>query len=484
MASGFVNLPPLGTASWREPVASDANLPASGNTVGDAIVTKDTQLINIWDGASWTHPAGTGTVTSVALAVPAASIFGVSGSPVTTSGTLTISTTGNSGGIPYFSSGSVISSSAALTANQLIKGGGAGAAPSTLAAGSQYQVLVMGATTPGYGALDLSQTAATTNTLLASRGGLGANFSAASGAVSVSSGTFAAGILTPANGGTGANFSASTGAISVSGGSFAAGILSAANGGTGVNFGASTGAISVSAGSFAAGILSAANGGTGANFSASTGAVSVSAGSFAAGTMSVANGGTAATSFTAYSVLCGGTTSTGAFQNVSGVGTSGQVLTSAGASALPTWSALPSCHVRANTAAAPTMTSGNAFTQFSPATENYDTDNAYSSGTFTVPTGKGGYYAVGAQVTSANVLWAVADYIQLIIYVNGAEAYSFGHRALENAVTIYCSVNGRTTINVNAGDTIAVYVKTNRAAGNYNLHNDGEINWLTIDRII
>lgn len=48
-------------------------------------------------------------------------------------------------------------------------------------------------------------------------------------------------------------------------------------------------------------------------------------------------GGTGAGSFTAYSVICGGTTSTGTLQNVSGVGTATQVLTSNGAGALPTW---------------------------------------------------------------------------------------------------------------------------------------------------
>lgn len=53
----------------------------------------------------------------------------------------------------------------------------------------------------------------------------------------------------------------------------------------------------------------------------------------------VANGGTGAASTTAYAVVCGGTTSTSAFQPVSGVGTSGQVLTSNGAAALPTWQA-------------------------------------------------------------------------------------------------------------------------------------------------
>lgn len=51
----------------------------------------------------------------------------------------------------------------------------------------------------------------------------------------------------------------------------------------------------------------------------------------------VAGGGTGVATTTAYGVLCGGTTSTGVLQSVSGVGTSGQVLTSSGASALPTW---------------------------------------------------------------------------------------------------------------------------------------------------
>lgn len=65
----------------------------------------------------------------------------------------------------------------------------------------------------------------------------------------------------------------------------------------------------------------------------------LASGSLAAGftPVTVPIGGTGATSFTAYSVICGGTTSTGALQNVSGVGTTGQVLTSNGAAALPTW---------------------------------------------------------------------------------------------------------------------------------------------------
>lgn len=48
-------------------------------------------------------------------------------------------------------------------------------------------------------------------------------------------------------------------------------------------------------------------------------------------------GGTGASSFTAYAPVCGGTTATGAFQGVASAGTSGQLLTSNGAGALPTY---------------------------------------------------------------------------------------------------------------------------------------------------
>jgi len=58
-------------------------------------------------------------------------------------------------------------------------------------------------------------------------------------------------------------------------------------------------------------------------------------------TIAVANGGTGVGSFTAYAPICGGTTSTGNLQSVASVGTTGQVLTSNGAGALPTFQTLP-----------------------------------------------------------------------------------------------------------------------------------------------
>lgn len=55
--------------------------------------------------------------------------------------------------------------------------------------------------------------------------------------------------------------------------------------------------------------------------------------------LAVASGGTGVSSTTAYAVLCGGTTSTNPVQSIASVGTAGQVLTSNGAGALPTFQA-------------------------------------------------------------------------------------------------------------------------------------------------
>jgi hypothetical protein len=83
---------------------------------------------------------GNGTVTSVAQTFTGG-LISVSGSPVTTSGTLALTVAGTSGGIPYFSSASTWASSSALTANAVMIGGGAGAAPSTITTGTSGQVL-------------------------------------------------------------------------------------------------------------------------------------------------------------------------------------------------------------------------------------------------------------------------------------------------------------------------------------------------------
>lgn len=59
--------------------------------------------------------------------------------------------------------------------------------------------------------------------------------------------------------------------------------------------------------------------------------------SYSGTALPVANGGTGLTTTTAYGLIAAGTTATGNFQQVSGTGTSGQILVSNGAGALPSW---------------------------------------------------------------------------------------------------------------------------------------------------
>ena len=103
---------------------------------------------------------GTGTVTSVAATVP--SLLSISGSPITSSGTLAFTysgtalpvanggtglTAGTSGGILAYTASGTLVSSGALTQYGVVYGGGAGVAPVATANGTTGQVFT--ATTGG-----------------------------------------------------------------------------------------------------------------------------------------------------------------------------------------------------------------------------------------------------------------------------------------------------------------------------------------------
>ena len=105
--------------------------------------------------ADWTtfNNKGSGSVTSVAQSFTGG-LISVSGSPITTSGTLALTVAGTSGGVPYFSSASTWATSAALAANALVIGGGAGAAPATTTTGTGV-VTALGVNTGSAGAVVL-----------------------------------------------------------------------------------------------------------------------------------------------------------------------------------------------------------------------------------------------------------------------------------------------------------------------------------------
>jgi hypothetical protein len=124
--TGIVGLLSLTTADL--PFTYSGNTTKVG-TVSGALTTGHTIIVdaagNLVDSGT---TGGSATVTSVAASFTGG-LVAIAGTPVTTAGTLAFTVAGTSGGIPYFSSASTWASTAALTANLPIIGGGAGVAP-------------------------------------------------------------------------------------------------------------------------------------------------------------------------------------------------------------------------------------------------------------------------------------------------------------------------------------------------------------------
>lgn len=124
-----------GVANTGKTITLGGNLTT---TPANAITFTTTGATNVTLPTSGT--LGTGTVSSVASSFTGG-LISVSGSPVTTTGTLAFTVAGTSGGVPYFSGATTWASSGALTQHGVVLGGGAGAAPTALAAGASNTVL-------------------------------------------------------------------------------------------------------------------------------------------------------------------------------------------------------------------------------------------------------------------------------------------------------------------------------------------------------
>ena len=87
-------------------------------------------------------------------------------------------------------------------------------------------------------------------------------------------------------------------------------------------------------------------------------------------------------------------------------------------------------------------------------TELYDTDNAVSSSTFTVPTGKGGKYflAGGFRINGGGT----GTYAQIHFYINGSVVFHRVGRLVGNYNETFDSA---ITYTLSAGDTVELYTK-------------------------
>lgn len=206
----------------------------------------------------------------------------------------------------------------------------------------------------------------------------------------------------------------------------------------------------------------------------SSGQALVSAGASALpawGTLGVNGGGTGVTSNTAYAVLCGGTTSTGAIQSVASVGTSGYVLTSNGAGALPTFQAAPGGTpsfqgISISRGSNQSITTAT-FTKVQLNSETYDTEGDFDSTTnyrWTPLTA--GKYLVTAGIYYASM--SDAKLVYCSIYKNGSVIASRAyHTGSATDITATCT----TIVDMNGStDYIELYCYHNNGS-NINITN-------------
>jgi len=140
---------------------------------------------------------------------------------------------------------------------------------------------------------------------------------------------------------------------------------------------------------------------------------------------------------------------------------SGATLNSAGTNTLTGVSMTPAFYV---TITSNQTVSDNVKTKVSWTNEVYDTDSAFASDKFTVPSGQAGKYNFYVHLTMGTSGSYGVLFPRAYIYKNGSSLYMFSGPNNEQGNDVY-SVTGTLSLDLSVGDYIEVYGRNNNDQG-------------------
>ena len=140
---------------------------------------------------------------------------------------------------------------------------------------------------------------------------------------------------------------------------------------------------------------------------------------------------------------------------------SGATLNSAGTNTLTGISMTPAFYV---TITSNQTVSDNVKTKVSWTNEVYDTDSAFASDKFTVPSGQAGKYNFYVHLTMGTSGSYGVLFPRAYIYKNGSSLYMFSGPNNEQGNDVY-SVTGTLSLDLSVGDYIEVYGRNNNDQG-------------------
>lgn len=194
------------------------------------------------------------------------------------------------------------------------------------------------------------------------------------------------------------------------------------------------------------------------------------------GTAVVAGGGTGRTSSTAYAVICGGTTSTAAQQSIASVGSAGQVLTSNGASALPTFqdtltiNSAGTAYISTNLS---NLTGDGTDYKIAFDTVLYDKNSDFDTTNHNLVIPTTGYYLLIANATFDGGLTSSYNSARLYISIPSISVYVDSNNPSSIALNAGTTYSGSYIAELNANDLVNAHVVVGGSTKTVGLYGGG-----------